>query len=92
METPMSRIFGSLPDIDDPREQHNYKPVPVADELMDLRNETIKLRTENARLREALERSGYDVCSCIGCGEMTVGVPDGLTMCAKCAEKEECGE
>lgn len=38
---------------------------------------------------DALKRSGMDVSPCRMCGEPVICIPDGLTYCEECAEKEE---
>ncbi len=44
---------------------------------------------ELMELRASIERSGLELCCCMGCGESFVCVPDGLVLCEACAAKCE---
>lgn len=39
-------------------------------------------------LARAIERGGFDVATCLRCGELVVCIPDGLPMCEGCAGDE----
>lgn len=58
----------------------------VALSTKEINDEIAELRA----IRDAVEASDYDVQSCVaGCGKMVISIPDGMAMCAKCADKEE---
>jgi hypothetical protein len=50
------------------------------------------LAAEVVRLSGAIDRAGWDISPCRGCGELIVCLPDGLPMCTECATKEDPGD
>lgn len=42
-----------------------------------------------SELTRAIERGGFDLSTCLRCGELVVCIPDGLPMCEGCAGDEQ---
>ena len=56
-------------------------------ELFDVENQD--LPNPFVELMEAIERSGFDVSPCRGCGEPIVCLPDGLPFCCSCVVDDQ---